>query len=191
MQIPSLAQEGPLEKGMTTHSSILAWRIPWTEEAGGLQSMGSQRVSHDLSNLARMHAGTCLAVQWPRLCTSTAEVAGLIPSQGTEILHAAQRSQKERKNSNSSSFHWQNDCQIQMAAYMQKACFQPVIYLNLPVPFTCLYLKKKSQMFSFVNISATWLYNEKNQVFMTKINMSFIKKKRIYVREIKMVSSFL
>ena len=137
------AQEGPLEKGMTTHSSILAWRIPWTEEAGGLQSMGSQRVSHDLSNLARMHAGTFLAVQWLRLCTSTAEVAGLIPSQGTEILHAAQRSQKERKNSNSSSFHWQNDCQVQMAAYMQKACFQPIIYLNLPVPFTCLYLKKK------------------------------------------------
>ena len=45
-------------------------------------------------------------------------------------------------------------------------------------------------MFSFVDISATWLYNEKNQVFMSKINMSFIKKKRIYVREIKMVSTF-
>ena len=40
-------QEDPLEKGMVTHSSILAWRIPWTEESGGLQSMGSQRVGHD------------------------------------------------------------------------------------------------------------------------------------------------
>ena len=40
-------QEDPLEKGMATHSSILAWRIPWTEEHGGLQSMGSQRVRHD------------------------------------------------------------------------------------------------------------------------------------------------
>ena len=40
-------QEDPLEKGMTSHSSILAWRIPWTEEPGGLQSMGSQRVGHD------------------------------------------------------------------------------------------------------------------------------------------------
>ena len=40
-------QEDPLEKGMATHSSILAWRIPWTEEPGGLQSMGSQRVGHD------------------------------------------------------------------------------------------------------------------------------------------------
>ena len=39
-----LGQEDPLEKEMTTHSSILAWRIPWTEEPGGLQSMGSKRV---------------------------------------------------------------------------------------------------------------------------------------------------
>ena len=41
-QIPSLDQEDPLEKGMATHSSIFAWRIPWTEEPGGLHSMGSQ-----------------------------------------------------------------------------------------------------------------------------------------------------
>ena len=39
--------EDPLEKGMATHSSILAWRIPWTEEPGGLHSIGSQRVGHD------------------------------------------------------------------------------------------------------------------------------------------------
>ena len=45
--VRSLGQEDPLEKEMTTHSSNLAWRIPWTEEPGGLQSMGSQRVSHD------------------------------------------------------------------------------------------------------------------------------------------------
>ena len=37
----------PLEEGMATHSSVLAWEIPWTEEPGGLQSMGSQRVRHD------------------------------------------------------------------------------------------------------------------------------------------------
>ena len=43
----SLGQEDPLEKGMATHSSILAWTIPWTEEPGGLQSLGSQRVGHD------------------------------------------------------------------------------------------------------------------------------------------------
>ena len=40
--LPSLGQDDPLEKGMATHSSILAWRIPWTEEPGGLQSMGLQ-----------------------------------------------------------------------------------------------------------------------------------------------------
>ena len=43
----SLDQENPLEKGMATHTNILAWRIPWTEEPGGLWSMGSQRVRHD------------------------------------------------------------------------------------------------------------------------------------------------
>ena len=47
MQVQSLGPEDPLEKGMTTHSSILAWRIPWTEEPARLQSMGSQRVRHD------------------------------------------------------------------------------------------------------------------------------------------------
>ena len=46
-QLQSLGQEGPLEKGMASHSSILAWTIPWTEEPGGLQSRGSQRVGHD------------------------------------------------------------------------------------------------------------------------------------------------
>ena len=46
-QIQSLGQEDPLEKELATLSSILAWRIPWKEEPGGLQSMGSQRGSHD------------------------------------------------------------------------------------------------------------------------------------------------
>jgi len=45
--VPSLGQVDPLEKEIATHSSILAWKIPWTEEPGGLQSMGSQRVKHD------------------------------------------------------------------------------------------------------------------------------------------------
>ena len=47
MRIQSLGQEDPLEECMATHSSILAWRIPWTVEPGGLQSMGSQRVGHN------------------------------------------------------------------------------------------------------------------------------------------------
>ena len=45
--VQSLGWEDPLEEGVATHSSILAWRIPWTEELGGLQSMGSQRVGHN------------------------------------------------------------------------------------------------------------------------------------------------
>ena len=48
-QVQSLCGEGPLEKEMATHSSVLAWEIPWTEEPGGLQFMGSQRVRHDLA----------------------------------------------------------------------------------------------------------------------------------------------
>ena len=47
MGVPSLGWEDPLEKGMATHSSVLAWGIPWTEEPSGLQSMGSQKVGHD------------------------------------------------------------------------------------------------------------------------------------------------
>ena len=54
----SLGWEDPLEEGMTTHSSILAERIPWTEEPGRLQSIESQRVRHDWSNLAHTHTHT-------------------------------------------------------------------------------------------------------------------------------------
>ena len=46
-RVHSLGREDPLEKGMASHSSILAWRIPWTEEPGRLQSVGLQRVGHD------------------------------------------------------------------------------------------------------------------------------------------------
>ena len=57
-QVWSLGQEDPLEKGMATHSSVLAWRIPWTEESGRLQSMGSQE--SDMTELLsmRMHTQT-------------------------------------------------------------------------------------------------------------------------------------
>ena len=52
MPVWSMGQEDPLEEGMATHFSTGAWRIPWTEEPGGLQSTGSQRVRHNGSNLA-------------------------------------------------------------------------------------------------------------------------------------------
>ena len=51
MQVQSLSREDPLEEGIATLSSILAWRIPWTEEPGRLQSMGSHRIGHDLGDL--------------------------------------------------------------------------------------------------------------------------------------------
>ena len=54
-QVWSLGREDALEEGMAAHSSILAWRIPWTEEPGGLQSIRSQRVGHDWSDWAHMH----------------------------------------------------------------------------------------------------------------------------------------
>ena len=47
MQFQTMGRESPLEEGMATHSSILAWRTPWTEEPGGLQSMGLQRIRDD------------------------------------------------------------------------------------------------------------------------------------------------
>ena len=53
--VPSLGQKDPLKKGMATHSSILAWRIPWTEELGRLQSIWLQRLGHDRSDLAHRH----------------------------------------------------------------------------------------------------------------------------------------
>ena len=56
--VPSLGWEDPLEKAMATHSSILAWEIPWTEEPGGLESMGSQRVRHNCATF----------IQWGLSC---------------------------------------------------------------------------------------------------------------------------
>ena len=63
-QVQSLSWEDTLEGEMATHSNILAWRIPWTEEPGGLQSMGSQRVRHNLmteQSPARGHAASYAA----------------------------------------------------------------------------------------------------------------------------------
>ena len=56
-QVQSLGQEDPLEKRMATHSSILAWKMPWTEESGRLQSVGLQRVGHNwvINTLSTLH----------------------------------------------------------------------------------------------------------------------------------------
>ena len=57
--------EDPLEEGMATHSSIIAWRIPGTEDTGGLQSIGSQRVRHDWSDLAQHNMATSFLLSVP------------------------------------------------------------------------------------------------------------------------------
>ena len=80
-QVQSLGREDPLEKEMATHSSILAWRIPLTEEPGGLQSMGSQRVGH-------YWVANTSTFPWLRLHASIAGGRGSIPGQGTKIPHA-------------------------------------------------------------------------------------------------------
>ena len=58
--VRSLGQEDPLEKEMSTHFSILAWKIPWTEEPGRLQSMGSQKVNHDSEHVCTMPSTHCI-----------------------------------------------------------------------------------------------------------------------------------
>ena len=78
-RVQSLSQEDPLEKEMATHSIILAWTIPWTEEPGGLQSMGSQRVGRDLVTTYRhththilfhilFHYGLSQNIEYSSLC---------------------------------------------------------------------------------------------------------------------------
>ena len=69
MWVRSLGREDAVEKGMATHSSILAWQVPWTEEPGGLQSMGSQRVGHDW---AHSHANLASALRFLSISPSVA-----------------------------------------------------------------------------------------------------------------------
>ena len=130
--VPSLGWEDPLEKEMATHSSILAWRIPWTEEPGRLQSMRWQRLifhfscrmdqrqtvkathkdqeevimpSQTISNWCR---GISLVVQWLRLCASTEGGVGLISGWWTRSLHAVKHGQKTKNKTS-----WcQNDAEF-------------------------------------------------------------------------------
>ena len=65
--VKSLGQEDPLEKEMASHSSTLAWRIPWMEEPGGLQTMGLQRVRRDFTFTFTFNGASQVA-QWQRIC---------------------------------------------------------------------------------------------------------------------------
>ena len=89
MWVQSLSWEDPLEEGMATHSSILAWRIPWTEEPGGLQSEGSQRVAHNCCDLAHTHGGSRLqqAPGEPLECKDIQTGGGAWPCGRVRISH--------------------------------------------------------------------------------------------------------
>ena len=87
--VPSLGREDPLEKGMATHSSILAWRSPWTEEPGGLQSMGLQRVGHDWATFT-LPSGPVVKTH-----ASNVRDMGSISGQGTKIAHASWQKKKK------------------------------------------------------------------------------------------------
>ena len=67
-RVPSLGQEDPLEKEMATHSSILAWRIPWMEEPGGLQSMGLQGIEYDQSTDTSLHICSNIYISFKYVC---------------------------------------------------------------------------------------------------------------------------
>ena len=68
MRVQSVAQEDPLEEGMATHSSILAWRIQWTEESGGVQSIESRTVRHDGNDLAQHSTGVIVFPKFLQGC---------------------------------------------------------------------------------------------------------------------------
>ena len=82
-QVRSLGGEDTLEKGMATHSSILAWEMPWTEEPGGLQSMGLQRVIHDIVTKQQQQwreQSTCLEIWVLVLDLWLASLGPIIPA---------------------------------------------------------------------------------------------------------------
>ena len=81
--VSSLGQEDPLEKGIATHSSDFAWEIPWTEEPGGLQSVGSQRVGHNLgTKLEKEMATHSSTFAWKIPWT---EESGKLQTMGTRL----------------------------------------------------------------------------------------------------------
>ena len=87
-QVQSLGREDPLEKGMEIHSSILAWEIPWTEEPGGLQSLGSQRVKHNwATNTFTFSRPWCREVSADEACTQILGLGCKLSSQVPRWSH--------------------------------------------------------------------------------------------------------
>ena len=88
----NLSQEDPLEKKMATHSSILAWRVPWSVEPGGLQSIGSQRVGHDRALMhARVPGGVLIWRSFSILASGGFVAALPMSSNSSNLPFGAQR----------------------------------------------------------------------------------------------------
>ena len=82
-KVQSLGGKDPLEEGMATHASTLDWEIPWTEEPGGLQSMGLQRVGHDLATEQQLSNGSHVWERWGRWCMTKEGTAFYSPPSRT------------------------------------------------------------------------------------------------------------
>ena len=87
-QVQSLGWEDPSEEEMATHSSILTWRIPWTEEPGGLQSMGSQRVRHILATKQQLNRFKYLKLKTLYWESFNKSYLGVVPHRLTSLVHA-------------------------------------------------------------------------------------------------------
>ena len=100
MRVQSLGSEDPLEKGLATHSSILAWEMPWTEEPGGLQSIGSQRVRHIWSNLGQMDDVIPELLCFPLLFLHVSLLCRILSTERTVLF------KKEFEHHWPNFFHW-------------------------------------------------------------------------------------
>ena len=107
-----LGQEDPLEEGLATHSSILSWRIPRTEEPGGLHSMGSQRVGRNWSDLACMHAYIqmlLLLFSHQHICSLSLTYVSNIRYQMLDIRHLNNHYSKKKMFFFFFKVKWRND----------------------------------------------------------------------------------
>ena len=86
MWVQCLGQEDSIEAGIATHSSILAWRTPWTEQPGGLWSMGSQRVGDNCGNLVHMHTPVCLFLTFMSRMMKLVIISKIMGESGKELI---------------------------------------------------------------------------------------------------------
>ena len=155
MCVLSLGQGDLLDKGMVTHSSILAWRIPWAEEPGGLQSIGSHRVWNDWSNL-HTHTHTLLGI-WLTTFRAT-QISGILSSPWTIdriLLHLTGRWGEKKSEEIRLRWRW---CVSSLFTYL--AGIQLILYnfKRVGKQHGCV-LERKQSFVSFTLILHFWLSN--------------------------------